>query len=138
MFDLFCPHKLNADSVQGGFFYSAELDCNYCLADPIARSLQAPEHIERMLLDLKNIRTHLEELRGNPRQKLPVHRYELRTLADLRLTIMAANGDTWAQTMLGDLLVMNGGHHRFKDPDGFGGHAAGLTYLASSRRAARR
>ena len=84
VFDLFCPHKLNADSVQGGFFYSAELDCNYCLADPIARSLQAPEHIERMLLDLKNIRAHLDELRGNPRQKLPVNRYELRTLADLR------------------------------------------------------
>ena len=51
---------------------------------------------------------------GFPRD--PALADRLRTLADLRLTIMAANGDTWAQTMLGDLLV-TGDNRRDDDPE---------------------
>lgn len=40
----------------------------------------------------------------------------LHDVADLRLTVMAANGDHWAQTFLGDLLV-TGNNRRDYDPE---------------------
>ena len=90
VFDLFCPHKLNADDVQGAFFWEGKFqeeegfNFSYCLMDVITRPLQAPEHIERCLVDLKNIQEEWQALRGTERKLIPVTEYYLTSIAEFR------------------------------------------------------
>lgn len=65
-FDYLFKLKFKLKDVQGGFFRSEEYDCMLYPMDSLITVLMKPEYLERMLVDLKEVRKSLNEIKGVP------------------------------------------------------------------------
>lgn len=70
VFDQFTELRCKLGDIQGGFFRSEEFDCLLYPMDTILTPMQRPEHLERFVSDLRQVKTALDETRGIRQVKL--------------------------------------------------------------------
>lgn len=118
VFDQFTHLKVKLADVQGGFFRNEEFDCLVYPMDTIGTPLQRPEHLERFIVDLKQVKRALDESKGIATVKLATDYHVLDTVEKIgnwseerrqdleagRLTNMAVDCEWHGQTFAGGQL----------------------------------
>lgn len=73
VFDQFTELRCKLGDIQGGFFKSEEHNCLLYPMDPIQLPMQRPEHLERFIVDLKQVKQALDESRGIKIERIETH-----------------------------------------------------------------
>lgn len=82
-FDLLAPCKLKADEVRGGVFKNDEFDCLVYLMDSVVLPFLKPEYIERVLIDLRELKRIWHEIQGVKVERVGLEYYHVQTIDEL-------------------------------------------------------
>lgn len=92
VFDLFCPYKIRADDIKLGIMYHKELDLHYVLIDPVYLLSARPDYVEKMGIELKEVASFLNQVRGTSIPKVETNYQYLRTACEVRTWLTSVRG----------------------------------------------
>jgi uracil-DNA glycosylase family 4 len=108
-FDFFLPLKLKLKEIEGGWFHSKEYDCRVYPMEDIQKPLLKPEYVERMRVDLLEVRKMRDLINGFAPPKIPTN-YEVIHNA-LELQQLVARLSYEKRTLLSVDCEWGGNHH---------------------------
>lgn len=82
-FDLLYHTKYNLKDIQGGIFDCPEFDCRLYPMDQVTTPLTKPEYLERFIIDLREAKRLLDDLRGFNQVEMTQSYHTLRSAAEL-------------------------------------------------------
>ena len=83
VFDKLVGVKLNLHEIVGGWFYSEEFECRIYPMDTLERPLLKPEYLEKMRVDLREVRRMRDMMNGLTIPKIPTHYQTISNAAEL-------------------------------------------------------
>lgn len=109
VFDHFVDLKLRLHEIEGGWFHSKKYDCRVYPMDDIHKPLQKPEFLERMRIDLIEVKKMLNLVNGFAAPKLETYYDVVRNAGDLQRLV--AKLVTENRTLLSVDCEWGGNHH---------------------------